>query len=163
MQSSQIGDQTHVSCIGRWIFYHWDTREALNYFFRDPYFQMQPHERLGFYHMNFWGTHSVYNIWIPCVFSSCYYCVKVDPYLPADQGHLTLLLQWLLSLPVVSGNNASNVPWQAPASCIQWYTCCDPWQECTSSAIRTSNPVEPKVAGTEHLLITSPRGSLVWW
>ena len=23
-----------------------------------------------------------------CVFFSCYYCVKADPYLPADQGHL---------------------------------------------------------------------------
>ena len=26
---SQIRDQTHVSCIGRWILYHWVTREAL--------------------------------------------------------------------------------------------------------------------------------------
>ena len=27
--SSWIRDQTHVSCIGRWILYHWATREAL--------------------------------------------------------------------------------------------------------------------------------------
>ena len=27
--SSRIRDQTHVSCIGRWIHYHWATREAL--------------------------------------------------------------------------------------------------------------------------------------
>ena len=27
--SSRIRDQTHVSCIGRWILYHWATREAL--------------------------------------------------------------------------------------------------------------------------------------
>ena len=25
---SQLRDQTHVSCIGRWIFYHWATWEA---------------------------------------------------------------------------------------------------------------------------------------
>ena len=28
MGSSQIRDRTHVSCIGRWILYHWATREA---------------------------------------------------------------------------------------------------------------------------------------
>ena len=28
--SSLIRDQTHVSCIGRWILYHWTTREAQN-------------------------------------------------------------------------------------------------------------------------------------
>ena len=27
-RSSQPRDWTHVSCIGRWIFYHWATREA---------------------------------------------------------------------------------------------------------------------------------------
>ena len=27
-ESSQPRDQTHVSCIGRWILYHWATREA---------------------------------------------------------------------------------------------------------------------------------------
>ena len=27
--SFQIGDRTHVSCIGRWTLYHWATREAL--------------------------------------------------------------------------------------------------------------------------------------
>ena len=26
--ASQLRDQTHVSCIGRWIFYHWTTWEA---------------------------------------------------------------------------------------------------------------------------------------
>ena len=26
--SSQIRDQSHVSCIGKWIIYHWATREA---------------------------------------------------------------------------------------------------------------------------------------
>ena len=28
MESFQSSDQTHVSCIGRWILYHWATREA---------------------------------------------------------------------------------------------------------------------------------------
>ena len=28
--SSQIGDQTHVPCIGRWILNHWTTREVPN-------------------------------------------------------------------------------------------------------------------------------------
>ena len=27
--SSQTRDQTHVFCIGRWVLYHWATREAL--------------------------------------------------------------------------------------------------------------------------------------
>ena len=27
--SSQPRDQTHISCIGRWVLYHWATREAL--------------------------------------------------------------------------------------------------------------------------------------
>ena len=26
--SSQTRDQTHISCFGRWIFYHWPTRKA---------------------------------------------------------------------------------------------------------------------------------------
>ena len=30
VRSSQIRDQTHVSCNGRWILYHWATREALH-------------------------------------------------------------------------------------------------------------------------------------
>ena len=29
--SSQIKDQTHVSCTGRWILYHWATKEALDH------------------------------------------------------------------------------------------------------------------------------------
>ena len=33
MGFSQIRDQTHVSCIGRWILYHWATRQALFYVF----------------------------------------------------------------------------------------------------------------------------------
>ena len=28
--SSRVRDQAGVSCIGRWILYHWDTREALS-------------------------------------------------------------------------------------------------------------------------------------
>ena len=27
--SSRLGDCTHISCVGRWIFYHWATWEAL--------------------------------------------------------------------------------------------------------------------------------------
>ena len=37
MESSQVRDQTHiscVSCIGRWILYHWATREAQQGFFK---------------------------------------------------------------------------------------------------------------------------------
>ena len=30
--SSQTRDQTQVSCIGRWILYHWATREALSFY-----------------------------------------------------------------------------------------------------------------------------------
>ena len=30
--SSQTRDRTHVSCFGRWILYHWTTREALQHF-----------------------------------------------------------------------------------------------------------------------------------
>ena len=31
--SSRIRDGTHVSCIGRWVFYHWATREAIILFY----------------------------------------------------------------------------------------------------------------------------------
>ena len=32
-RSSPPRDQTHISCIGRWVLYHWTTREALKYFY----------------------------------------------------------------------------------------------------------------------------------
>ena len=50
-----VPDQGSNLCLLQWQadFLPLRHREALDYFFRDPYFQIQPHERLGFYHMNF--------------------------------------------------------------------------------------------------------------
>ena len=44
--SSQFRDQTHVSCIGRWILYHWANRRALSkinsYLFFWEFYSMSP-------------------------------------------------------------------------------------------------------------------------
>ena len=42
MGSSQIRDQTHVSCIGRRILYHWATREGSKEDFSNPLHQLLP-------------------------------------------------------------------------------------------------------------------------
>ena len=41
--SSQTRGRIHVSCVGRWILYHWATREALSIlFFKFPNFAVPP-------------------------------------------------------------------------------------------------------------------------
>ena len=95
--SSQPKDWTHVSCIGRWILYHWATREVIWYPF--PW-QITCSTMLCFlvsvfWLWIFWATkHSDFNLYFHIFFSVwlCYYLLK---YQEEKSPFLSIIDKWL--------------------------------------------------------------------
>ena len=59
--SSHTRDQAHVSCIGRWIIYHWATREAHIYIYTHMY-RLFSFMRLLKFEISSWSFKN-YNVW----------------------------------------------------------------------------------------------------
>ena len=80
MESSWIRDQTHVSCIGRWILYHWATRKVLLYNFLKSHQSLKQDLKvpMGDYHSIVFHF-LLLGIWLDYFSSTCLSLVNASP------------------------------------------------------------------------------------